>query len=85
MRIILWNTIYRGKLIVELRQHGVVVEDGGVFLQPLQLIQQTLFILISTIPTARHLLVQDLPCWVTTLQDEHLPSKHTQADTHIHM
>ncbi|TNN48602.1 hypothetical protein EYF80_041189 [Liparis tanakae] len=62
---------YRGKLIVELGQHGVVDEDGRVLLQSLQLLQKKLLVLLAAVPGA-HWLEQGLPCSVTPLEDHHL-------------
>lgn len=68
---------HRGKLIVELRQHGVMGEDGRVFLKSLQLLHETLFVFFTAVPGG-HWLKQGLPCSVTPLQDHHL---HIQIST----
>lgn len=65
---------YRGKLVVELWQHGVMDEDGWVSLKSLQLLHQTLFIFFAAIPGG-HLLEEGLACGVASLQDHHLSDK----------
>lgn len=65
---------YRGKLVVELGQHGVIIEDGRVPLQSLQLLQETLLVFLAAVPGA-HWLEQGLACSVTPLQDHHLSKK----------
>lgn len=62
---------YRGKLVVELRQHGVMDEDGGILLKSLQLLQKTLLVFLTAVPGG-HWLEQGLPCSITPLQDHHL-------------
>lgn len=40
----------RGKLVVELRQHGVLHEDGRVPAEQLQLLLESLFVLLAAVP-----------------------------------
>lgn len=62
---------YRGKLVVELGQHGVVNENGRVPLKPIQLVQETLLVLLGAVPGG-HWLEEGLACRVTPLQDHNL-------------
>ena len=59
---------YRGKLIIEFGQHGVVDEDRWVLLQSLQLLQKTLLVFLTAIPGG-YRLEQRFPGGITPLQD----------------
>lgn len=71
-----FSQTYRGKLVVELRQHGVVDEDGWVLLKTLQLFQETLLVLLAAVPGG-HWLEHGFPRSITPLQNHHL---HTQPN-----
>lgn len=62
---------HRGKLVIELRQHGVLDEDGRVLLKSLQLLQKTLLLFLAAVPSGYRLEIS-LPCCITPLQDHHL-------------
>lgn len=62
---------YRGKLIVELRQHGIVGENGGVLLKSLQLVLETLLVFLAPVPCS-HGLEKGLSSSIPPLQDHHL-------------
>lgn len=70
---------YRGKLVVELRQHGIMDEDGRVLLKTLQLLHETLLVFLTAVPGG-HRLEQGLPCSITPLKDHHLSKKSTQSN-----
>lgn len=74
-----WKGTYRGKLVVELGQHGVIIEDGRVPLQSLQLLQKTLLVLLAAVPGA-HRLEQGLARSITPLQDHHLRKNGKQSN-----
>lgn len=65
---------YRCKLVVEFRQHGIMGENGGVLLKPLQLVLETLLVFLTPVPR-RHWLEKGLSCSVPPLQDHHLRKK----------
>lgn len=65
---------YRSKLVVEFRQHGIVGENGGVLLKPLQLVLEALLVFLTPVPR-RHWLEKGLSCSIPPLQDHHLREK----------
>lgn len=62
---------YRGKLIVEFRQHGVMDENGWVLLKSLQLLLKTLLVFFTAIPGGNWL-EKCFSCSITSLKDNHL-------------
>lgn len=51
-------------------------KDGRVLLKALQLLQETLLVVIAAIPDG-HWLEQGLPCSITPLQDHHLREENS--------
>lgn len=63
---------YRGHLVIELRQGGVGIQVGGVFLKELQLFVKPVLIFFTAVPAAAHRAVQGLTSLAPPLKNHHL-------------
>lgn len=73
---------YRGKLIVEFRQHGIVGKVGGVSLQNLKLLMEAVLIIVTPVPSTRHCPIQHPSCSAASLQENHLKSYAQNLEIH---